>query len=96
MRLFLLFTEELYSNFPEPAPDYDDGEDFPPPPPPLTCEQLSEAVAQAHEDHMANGDMVSVDGTEQKLIKAKPLANPVSESRERQAMHKELIFKHKR
>lgn len=93
-------SEELYSNFPEPVPDYDADSDerldeFPPPPPPLTTEQLAEAVAQAHEDHIANGDIVATDGAEHGLIKAKPLVNPVLESRERQAMHKELLINHK-
>ncbi|XP_005097370.1 protein FAM107B [Aplysia californica] len=102
-------TEELYSCFPEPDPDYDgpdvpdeeeESGDFPPPPPPLTAEQLSEAVSQAHDSHVANGDIASASddpasGEEPGMIRPKPLANPCVESRERQALHKELLMNYK-
>ena len=55
--------------------------------------QLSEAVAQAHEVHLANGDIVAASdnsGHETGEIRPKPLVNPCIESRERQALHKEL------
>jgi len=98
--------DELQSALSEPAPDYDTDSprsgDFPPPPPPLTAEDLAQTVAMAHQSHLAHGDKVTADALPEApapddgdTIKPKPLANPVLDSRERQALHKELLINQK-
>ncbi|BFZ10491.1 hypothetical protein BsWGS_13531 [Bradybaena similaris] len=104
------YGEELYSCFPEPDPDYVDEEedssnhvesDLPPPPPALTAEELSAAVSEAYDLHVVNGDLMTSDDTapssskEPPLIKPKPLHNPCLESKERQALHRELLMNYK-
>lgn len=104
--------EDLYTNFPEPDPDYlnddeedkvfhppDQASDFPPPPPPCTAEELSQAVSDAYDAQVHNGISPTADGltsqAEPPLIRPKPLHNPCIESRERQALHKELLMNYK-
>ncbi|RUS74567.1 hypothetical protein EGW08_017673, partial [Elysia chlorotica] len=85
-------------------------DDFPPPPPPLTAEELASSVmtAQAQEaqgqgqgqGQHKNGISPSSSGGGgggggPPQIKPKPLHNPCLESRERQALHRELISNYK-
>lgn len=70
--------------------------EFPPPPPPLTAEELASAVSEAHDAQVQNG--ISPTASEKPVhgqIKPKPLHNPCLESKERQALHRELISNYK-
>ncbi|XP_055883451.1 protein FAM107B-like isoform X2 [Biomphalaria glabrata] len=72
--------------------------DFPPPPPPCSAEELSAAVAEAYSAQHSNGIAPTADGlspADAPLIKPKPLVNPCLESRERQALHRELLMNYK-
>ena len=75
--------------YPEiPEPDYLNDDDkpsdlFPPPPPPLTC------------DDGQVGSNPASRGGEEGLIPPRKLSNPCLESKERQALHKELLFQYK-
>ncbi|KAK3746577.1 hypothetical protein RRG08_019497 [Elysia crispata] len=69
--------------------------DFPPPPPPLTAEELAAAVSEGHEAQAHNGMTSSASDGGPPQIKPKPLHNPCLESKERQALHRELISNYK-
>ncbi|CAG5128237.1 unnamed protein product, partial [Candidula unifasciata] len=101
---------ELYSCFPEPDPDYVNDEEEGttnhdesdlPLPPALTAEELSAAVSEAYDLHVNNGvsmtsdDAAASSSKEPPLIKPKPLHNPCLESRERQALHRELLMNYR-
>ncbi|KAH9518404.1 hypothetical protein Btru_016742 [Bulinus truncatus] len=78
----------------------DSESEFPPPPPPCTAEELSAAVTEAYNTQVHNGISPTVDGlsphsSDAPLIKPKPLINPCVESRERQALHRELLMNYK-
>ena len=77
----------------------DASEDFPPPPPPITADDLAAAVSDAYEAQVNNGISPTAPESEESgvppQIKPKPLHNPCLESRERQALHRELITNYK-
>ncbi|XP_059146730.1 protein FAM107B-like isoform X2 [Physella acuta] len=79
----------------------DSASEFPPPPPPCTADELSAAVAEAYDAHLQNGisptsdGPAGVGGKQPPLVKPKPLHNPCVESKERQALHRELLMNYK-
>ncbi|KAK7482770.1 hypothetical protein BaRGS_00025936 [Batillaria attramentaria] len=100
--------EELYSEIPEPDPDYlndEDSTDFPPPPPPISGDESSQAASKdvpASPTSSAKPTVIGVRNggvsspeEEGQLIQPRKLSNPCMESRERQALHKELLMNYK-
>ncbi|XP_076447322.1 uncharacterized protein LOC143284506 isoform X6 [Babylonia areolata] len=96
--------EELYSEVPEPVPDYhedEDSNDFPPPPPPIvqddpepTSPTDTTTTATPTVIGVRNG-AVSSPEEEGEQIQPRKLFNPCVVSRERQALHKELLLNYK-
>lgn len=101
--------EELYSEIPEPDPDYqndDDTTDFPPPPPPLSTDDGPHAASKEIPCTsptsptgpaiigVKNGGVGSPD-EDGHIIQPRKLSNPCLESRERQMLHKELLMNYK-
>lgn len=100
--------EELYRNIPEPDPDYqnDNDDDLPPPPSPLGTEEVSQssssntsATATSSNSgptiiRVKNGSISSLED-EGEQIQPRKLSNPCVESRERQALHKELLMNYR-
>ena len=98
-----LFPEDLYTEVPEPDPDYqdEDSTDFPPPPPPINTDSNTATTPTSPSSTAAptiigvrNG-AVSSPEEEGELIQPKKLVNPCLASRERQALHKELLLNYK-
>ena len=94
--------EELYSEVPEPDPDYhdEDSVDFPPPPPPISTEgdaasPTSPTSTAAPTIIGVNNGAVSSPEEEGAIIQPRKLTNPCVVSRERQAVHKELLLNYK-
>ncbi|XP_076447321.1 uncharacterized protein LOC143284506 isoform X5 [Babylonia areolata] len=97
-------AEELYSEVPEPVPDYhedEDSNDFPPPPPPIvqddpepTSPTDTTTTATPTVIGVRNG-AVSSPEEEGEQIQPRKLFNPCVVSRERQALHKELLLNYK-
>ena len=98
-----LFPEELYTDFPEPYPDYqdEDSTDLPPPPPPISTDSNAATTPTSPSSTatptiigVGNG-AVSSPEEEGDLIQPRKLVNPCVASRERQALHKELLLNYK-
>ncbi|XP_025107638.1 uncharacterized protein LOC112572268 isoform X3 [Pomacea canaliculata] len=103
-----IHIEELYRNIPEPDPDYqnDNDDDLPPTPSPLGTEEVSQssssntsATATSSNSgptiiRVKNGSISSLED-EGEQIQPRKLSNPCVESRERQALHKELLMNYR-
>ncbi|XP_055958276.1 uncharacterized protein LOC126827084 isoform X3 [Patella vulgata] len=85
---------------PEPAPDYneDEGESFPPPPPPLDVEDNGnkDSLESKLNGHPPTAAMKPPPEDESPQIQPKKISNPCLQSRERQALHKELLLNYRR
>ncbi|XP_041348796.1 actin-associated protein FAM107A-like isoform X4 [Gigantopelta aegis] len=85
-------TDDMYPEIPEP--DYLNDDDkssdlFPPPPPPLALQGIGNTGEQAVKSPTSPGP------GDELLIQPRKLSNPCMESRERQALHKELLYNYK-
>lgn len=98
-----LFPEDLYTEVPEPDPDYqdEDSTDFPPPPPPISTDSNTASTPTSPSSTAAptiigvHNGAVSSPEEEGELIQPKKLVNPCLASKERQALHKELLLNYK-
>ncbi|XP_041348795.1 uncharacterized protein LOC121368223 isoform X3 [Gigantopelta aegis] len=84
--------DDMYPEIPEP--DYLNDDDkssdlFPPPPPPLALQGIGNTGEQAVKSPTSPGP------GDELLIQPRKLSNPCMESRERQALHKELLYNYK-
>ncbi|KAK6176449.1 hypothetical protein SNE40_014734 [Patella caerulea] len=106
IRHFEDMQNSFYPNYPknieipEPAPDYneDEGESFPPPPPPLDVEDNGnkDSLESKLNGHPPSAAMKPPSEDETAQIPPKKIANPCLQSRERQALHKELLLNYRR
>lgn len=98
--------EELYSDIPEPDPDYlnddEDSSEFPPPPPPLSADDITKSAPETSPTSSTAPSVIGVKNggvsspeDEALLVQPRKLSNPCLESRERQALHKELLMNYK-
>ncbi|XP_070193569.1 uncharacterized protein [Littorina saxatilis] len=96
--------EELYSEVPEPDPDYqdEDSSDFPPPPPeslapPSAGDAPGSPISPTGAPTIIGVRNGSVSSPEDEGDQVQPrkLVNPCLASRERQALHKELLMNYK-
>ena len=99
---FVPLAESLYSDLPEPDPDYDNDSEFPPPPSPLTTEGTPHATPNNNNNNNNNNAVVGVpDGAsdggpqEGEATQNRRMGTGYVPSKERQALHKELLMNHR-
>lgn len=89
-QLVLTFSEEQY-DIPEPEPDYNDNDE-------IDSEQLGHGepvLIRPRQPSESEKRLSDPDVENNELIKPRKLSNPCVESKERMALHKELLQNYK-